>query len=299
MARFFRNTLLKSLVVFLVSLGIIHPQESARPEEQDIILRIANSMLDEYEPRAVPIELEVFNLKDQKNLTKTSVYNTITTHSDQLFNSKWGRPTNAHETIHEINNSISQTKRGYRAFYGSLNKAIWIKEPKITMDDIIPYIPQSVRGYRFPTYFIDQKRFWNEVALYPLDEWVAYIGGAECAVDDYKNHNLDPTKYPSEEMKFYTDVRSDEVSGSLEFAIYCTGLAMCIKDKDREYWNDYMQFRYAMKFFLVKAEEVFFTGKGIFPSRRQDELLENLQNHQDTTEMRTFLLNEFDGLFIR
>lgn len=271
---------------------------------EDILLETINEnsaliQLNRMSPRSVPIELEPFDLEDKLNLPKVSVYNNVISYHSQPFGNKWGRPTNVHETIHGINNSVSNIKDGYRAFYVGKGKAIWIKEPNITMGDIISYIPEPIRGYRFRLYFSIQRRTWDRVALYPMDEWTAYIGGAECAVEDHTYHGLDATKYQSGQYKIAQTKRTDEVSGSLEFAIYCTALAMCIKDKDKEYWNNYNEFKYAMKFFLVKAEQIFFTGKDIFPSEKQDILLEALRTHDQARPMRKFLIEEFDGVFIQ
>lgn len=254
---------------------------------------------DGLSPRGIPIDLNVFDLEDKKNLNKNSVYNKIITCSTKDFGDKWGRPTNVHETIHVINNALSNSRRGYRAFYIGEGKAVWLQEPNIVMDDILDYIPQILRGYRFPLYFIKQKKIWNEVALYPVEEWSAYIGGAECAVDDYLRYKIDPTVFQSTKFKDLTKQRSDEVSGSLEFAIYCTALAMAVKYKDSDYWLEEEQFKKLIKYFLVKSEYIFFKGKDIFPSEKQDELLIKLQKYPESRSIRNFLNKEFDGVFIQ
>lgn len=281
--------------------GIHH---SIAQDKIDILDKAISDMNAKYyienvQDRSVPIDLEVFDLQDIKKLNKASVYDTIMSYTSDPFSNKWSRPTNVHEAIHGINSSLSNKRTSYRAFYASKGKAIWLKEPNILMDDIIKYIPNSLKGYRYSTYFSAQKKHWNDVALYPMDEWSAYIGGAECAVDDYNRYKIDPTKYTSYPYDAATAIRTDEVSGSLEFSIYCVALSMAIKDKDPKYWNEYDQFKYAVKFFLVKAEKVFLEGADIFKSEKQDLLFNNLQSNADAVHIRKFLLDEFDGVFLK
>lgn len=241
--------------------------------------------ISEMEPRSSPINIEIFELEDKKNLQRTSVYNTTLTCFTKPFGDKYGRSTNVHETVHGINNALSNAKKGYRGFYCGSGMALWIKEPDISMTDIIPHIPDVLKEYRYTLYFVKQLKHWNQVSLYPVDEWSAYICGAECAVDDYK-------------QEIFNETKADSVSGALEFSIYCTALAKAVKINNKEYWENYPQFKNAIKFFLVKSEKVFFDGKDIFPSERQNKLLKNLQNHEKAKPIRNFLLKEFNGVFI-
>jgi hypothetical protein len=241
----------------------------------------------EMEPRSTPIVLDIFELEDKKHLEKNSIYNQVITCFAKPFGNKHGRSTNAHETVHGINNAISNTRKGYRAFYSGCCRCVWLKEPNhLKMEDIIPYIPNTLRGYRYTLYFVKQLKSWNNVCLYPVDEWSAYISGAECAVDDHMNNMLTQKNY-------------DSVSGALEFSIYCTALAKAIKEKQPDYWQNYPQFRNTIQFFLIRSEKVFFEGRTIFPSSGQDSLLNNLQNNKDAKLIRDFLIEEFDGVFIQ
>jgi hypothetical protein len=296
MAKFIRA--LCSIGLFLFISQNISAQKQSDILMNAISVNNAKYDIENVQARSVPIDLEVFDLQDIKKLDKKSVYNTIMSYTLDEFKDKWSRPTNVHEAIHGINSALSNKRTTYRAFYVSNGKAIWIEEPNILMDHIIPYIPKSLKGYRYSTYFVNQKRHWNDVALYPLDEWSAYIGGAECAVDDYNRYKIDPTKYNSYPYDAATAIRVDEVSGSLEFAIYCTALSMAIKNKDPKYWKDNNQFKNTMKFFLVKAEKVFLEGANIFKSERQDILFNNLRKSEDAIHIRKFLMEEFDGVFL-
>jgi len=235
--------------------------------------------------RSTPIDLEVFKLEDKRRLNKTSVYNQTLTCFSKPFGDKHGRSTNVHETVHGINNALSNSKRGYRGFYIGNSRGLWLKEPNLKMSDIVPYIPDSLKGYRYTLYFVSQLKYWENVALYPVDEWSAYISGAECAVDDYNQGILYKNK-------------SDNVSGALEFSIYCVALSCAIKDKDNEYWNNYPQFKNSVKFFLVRSEKVFTEGRKIFPSEDQERLFKTLKENESAKNIRDFLVQEFDGVFI-
>ena len=241
----------------------------------------------EMEPRSTPIDIDIFLLQQKRKLNQETVYNRVLSCFLKPFGDKHGRSTNVHETVHGINNALSNSKSGHRGFYCGMSRGLWLKEPDITMLDIVPNIPNTLKGYRYNLYFVSQLKYWKEVALYPVDEWSAYISGAECAVNDYSQNKL------TNENKF------DNVSGALEFSIYCTALAKTVKDKDNTYWKEYPQFKNTIKFFLVRSEKVFFEGKNIFPSDRQDILLNNLQYNKDAKPIKDFLLNEFDGVFIK
>lgn len=248
---------------------------------------LAIKNLSQMSVRSSPIDIDIFELEDKKQLETNSIYNQVMTCYAKPFGNKHGRSTNVHETVHGINNTISNTKTGYRAFYAGCCRCVWLKEPNLKMEDITPYIPDVLKGYRYTLYFVSQLRYWNDAPLYPVDEWSAYISGAECAVDDYSNNMLTEKN------------RSDSVSGALEFSIYCTALAKAVKSKDLKYWDTYPQFKNTIKFLLVKSEKVFFEGRSLFPSERQEILLKNLQTSKKAKPIRDFLVNEFDGVFIK
>jgi len=243
------------------------------------------SALSNMLPRSTPINIDIFTLQDKQGLKPVSIYNKVLTCSTKPFGDQHGRSTNVHETVHGINNALSNSRRGYRGFYCGCGRALWLPDVSISMIDIIPFIPNVLKEYRYTLYFVSQRKYWNDVGLYPLDEWSAYICGAECAVDDY-NQSKDKEN-------------SDSVSGALEFSIYCTALAKAVKEKDNKYWGDNPEFKNTIHFFLIRSEKVFFEGKDIFPSERQETLLQNLQKHQDSKPIRDFLIEEFDGVFIR
>jgi len=238
--------------------------------------------------RAVPLGLRLIKLKKFKELPQISVYNDVISYSkEDPFGDHHGRSTNIHETVHGINSSIRNQyyKNNMNGFYAGNGYAILVENPKLKLRHIKQYVPYSLRGYRFKLYFEEQLGHWDDTPTYHIDEWSAYIAGAECAVDDAK-----------------TDIKikekEDSVSGALEFSIYCTALAMATKDVDPEYWEQNIQLKQAINYFLIKAEKVFFEGQELFPSEKQEVLLDNLRNSDDAKFIRSFLILEFGGIFI-
>lgn len=241
--------------------------------------------------RTISVGLILIDLEKHNTLEPQEIiYNQVLSYSkDKPFGDDHGRSTNVHETVHGINNVLRNTytknlKKSVNGFYADNGKGIIVENPKITLRDIIPYIPEVLRGYRYNLYFVKQLGDWNEVPTYPMDEWSAYIAGAECAIDD-SNRGIAIQK-------------SDYVSGALEFSIYCTALALVTKHKQQDYWNNNLQFRNAIKFYLIKSEKVFAEGHDKFPSEKQDLLLDNLRNHNDAKQLRDFLIEEFEGIFV-
>jgi hypothetical protein len=243
-------------------------------------------------PRVVSVGLKLFDLKKHRHLSPTDIiYNEILSYSEEVpFGDEHGRSTNVHETVHGINSKIRNSfkikyKKNLNGFYAGAGKGILVENPPIKMRDVVPFIPDVVKGYRYNLYFVKQLGDWDDTPTYPMDEWSAYIAGAECAVDD-----------ATRDIKLKE--KSDSVSGALEFSIYCAALALTVKNKCPDYWSENEQFRNIIKYYLIKSEKVFFEGKGFFPSEKQESLLINLREHKDTLELRQFLLEEFDGIFV-
>lgn len=241
--------------------------------------------------RIISVGLSLIDIKQYHNTPiNNDIYSEVLSYSKQKpFGDEHGRTTNVHETVHGINNELrnyykQNLKQNVNVFYAGGGKAILVHNPKLTIRDIIPYIPAILKGYRYNLYFVKQLGDWNDVPTYHMDEWSAYIAGAECGVSDAG-------------LRLNTE-RSDCVSGALEFSIYCTALALAVKNKDPEYWSNNEQFKNAIQYFLIKSERVFFEGKDLFPSKEQDKLLEHLRNHPDAQELRDFLFEEFQGIFV-
>ena len=245
---------------------------------------------DKLDNRTISVGLKLVNITPHNHTHSKDIYSTIISHSKQKpFGDKYGRSTNAHETVHGINSELRQLyrknfKHNINALYAGGGCGVIIKNPAIKLRDVVPYIPNILRGYRYNLYFVKQLGDWDEVPTYPMDEWSAYIAGAECAVDDVG--------------RGIAAEKSDCVSGVLEFSIYCTALALSIRNKDTEYWKEHTQFKDTIQYFLIKSEKTFFEGQDIFPFKEQNELLKNLREHPDASDLRNFLLTEFQGVFV-
>lgn len=201
-----------------------------------------------------------------------------------------GRSTQAHETVHIIN---SQTRAhlvriGFKrtnAFYCGGGDAMLIADPNIRIRHVSNFVPKVLRGSRYNLYFIEQAQHWDEIPTYIIDEWSAYLAGAEVGVEDFFNG------LPKE--------NSDIVSGALEFSLYSIALCIATKELDPHYWESDQRLKQSVKYFLIRSERVFFKGEGVFRHKGQDLLLSALRNDETTEPFRDFIVQEFDGMFLR
>lgn len=238
--------------------------------------------------RIVPIGLKLIKLKKHKDFKEESIYNEVMSYSvSPPFGDQHGRSTNVHETVHGINSYIRNQyyKEKMNGFYAGAGYGVLVKNPNLRLRQIRNYVPQSLKGYRFKLYFEQQLGDWDDTPTYHIDEWSAYIAGAESSVDDARK-----------DIKLKE--KSDSVSGALEFSIYCTALAMATKDLDKEYWEKEPQLKQVINYFLIKAEKIFFEGQELFPSKTQELLLYNLRNSEDAKDLKDFLMIEFGGIFV-
>lgn len=206
------------------------------------------------------------------------------------FGADHGRVTQAHETVHVINSYTRNSlflkgRKRTNAFYCGEGKAIVVENPSLKIRHVSRFVPKVLRGDRYELYFVKQLHYWDEVPTYLIDEWSAYIAGAEVGVEDLE--------------KGLAKEKSDVVCGPLEFSIYCTALCMATKEHDPEYWVKDERLKHSTKYFLIRAERVYFKGCESFKFLRQQELLDALRTHEDSREIRNFLSKEFDGIFIK
>ena len=222
------------------------------------------------------------------------IYRDVLEHSQQKpFGDESGRNVNVHETAHGIHSDIrNQYEKEFKrydlnAFYCLDGNAILLIEPKITIRHIIKYVPEKLRSYRWNLYFVEQLKDWNDKPTYILEEWVAYILGSKCAVDDHQ--------------KSIITHRSDAVSGCLDFSIYATALAIAVKNHDPEYWDNHPEFKAMINYHLIQAKKTLGAGLDIeaFNSEKQDQLYYNLLYDNSGEEIRKFLTTEFNGVFIQ
>lgn len=206
---------------------------------------------------------------------------------------EYDRDTDAHETTHMIqadlrnnkNRSVNYRQR-FNSFYLIGGKGIDFLEPNMRKRQVVSYVPQVLREYRFPTYVSGQTA-WDDTPLYLVDEWCAYMNGAEVAIEDYYNNRHDGTKY-------------DAVKGVMEFSIYCTALCMSIHDNDPEYWKNNIEFKEFIKKQLNRSYKIFQEGMKIdlYQGYRQEEYIKKLNTDPSCEALREFLRVEFDGVWL-
>lgn len=220
------------------------------------------------------------------------VYKDVMEYTKQKpFGNESGRNINVHETVHGIHSDYRneyQKKLKYKvnALYCLDGNIILVREPNITIRHVIKYIPKNLQSYRYELYFVKQLPDWNDAPTYILDEWIAYILGSKCAVEDHQ--------------KGINTHKSDAVSGCLDFSIYATAFAMAVKEHDPEYWKKYPEFKETIRYHLIQAEKTLGQGLDVkeFNSEKQDKLYYSLLNDDDSKYIRDFLFQEFNGIFV-
>ena len=285
--------LIKAFVI-LMSLGITHYEYSKANDTYLVDIKNDKIRLIEKSNRKEKIATVRF-IKIPKYRTikdKGLIYTDVLEHSKQEpFGDESGRNINVHETVHGIHSDVRneyEKKLGYRlnALYCLDGNVILLKEPKITIRHVIKYVPEELRSYRWNLYFVQQLPNWDDQPTYILDEWIAYILGSKCAVNDH-------------ELGINTH-RSDAISGCLDFSIYAVAFAMAVKEHDPNYWMNHPEFKETIKYHLIEAEKTLGDGLDIsaFNSEKQDALYNNLRRHSNGKDMRKFLFDEFDGIFV-
>lgn len=225
-----------------------------------------------------------------QHIREDSLYADIMNRQSRPFTTH-DRDTNAHETSHGIHSDLRnrysrQLGKKVNGFYVTGGKGVIIEEPGIRKSAVKPYLPQELRSYRYSTYISGQGA-WDDVPLYLVDEWVAYVNGASVSVQDVQEgrHNGEWT---------------DAVSGCLDFSIYCVALAMAVERGDPGYWESNVQFRRFMDWHLRKAHRVFMSGRNMEQFRwdKQEKLLTSLRNSENGKPMREFLNRYFGGIWL-
>jgi len=237
----------------------------------------------------VPIFVEVPQFRTP---TEQSVYGDVLSHSQEApFGDASGRATNAHETGHGIHSYLrnkysSETKKKVNGFYGLQGRGIIIEEPNIRKSQINSFVPQSLRSYRYSTYLAGQQA-WDDTPLYIYDEWAAYVLGGKCNVDDVQNGR-------------YRGEWTDGVSGCLDFSIYAIALSMAVKEQDPAYWESNKQFRDYTIWNLREAYKTYMLGHRMdkFKWDKQDALLKEFLTNTDAEEMRKFVKENLDGVWL-
>lgn len=218
-----------------------------------------------------------------------TLYDDILSRSRRPF-TKADRDTNAHESTHGINADIRNSHKdstSINGFYVMNGKGVLIYEPKMRKSEMVPFVPKSLQGFRYPTYVAGQQ-VWDGRPFYIFDEWVAYVNGASVNVEDALKNR-------------HTSGWSDAVSGPLEFSVYSVAVAMAVEKHDPDYWKTNKQFKNFIHWHLKRSYDLFMSGYKLkeFKYDKQDKYLEALRTSDDAKAMRAFIEKHFGGIWLK
>ena len=289
-----RLILILIVIVFLINVFLFLIKFTHKPQDAEVILPSASQREDqfsEFVPKKQHLP-EFVEVPEFRPKTENSVYGDIMSHSKEApFGDAHGRSTNAHETVHGINsylrNKYSHGKR-VNGFYAMNGKGVIVEEPDIRKSQVNQFVPRNLRSYRFALY-LDGQQAWDDTPLYICDEWIAYISGGKCNVDDVQQGKTN-----------FDGGRNDGVYGCLDFSIYVIGLCMAVKQYDPEYWENNIQFKNFVIWGLREAQETFTVGRKIenFKWQDQDKLLKEFLTSSSGAQMRQFVKDNLNGVWL-
>ncbi len=225
-----------------------------------------------------------------RSASEASVYGDVMSHSHEApFGNAHGRATNVHETNHGINSWLRNKHRinnQVNGFYVLQDRGVILEEPQFRKSQVAKFVPQNLRADRFSMYITGQTA-WDDTPTYILDEWVCYLNGAKCNVEDVQ-------------MGRYQGSWTDGVSGSLEFSIYSIALAMAVKEYEPTYWEQNPHFRSFVIWMLRESHETFMVGRTMdkFKWDKQDKLLQEFLTASSAEPMRKFVQENLDGVWL-
>lgn len=235
---------------------------------------------------------EFIQVPEYRKASDDSILSDVSKHSKKEPFADGSRATKAHETAHGIHSELrnfyrASLKKNVNGFYALNGRGVIVEEPNIKMNQVNYFVPENLRSYRWQTYFVQQKMYWDDVPLYIMDEWSAYVIGGKSCVQDYNKG-------------IYKDGWTDGVSGCLDFSIYTLALCMAIEKNDPEYWKNNVQFKKFVSWQLKEAYETFVEGRkmDMFKWDKQDLLLKELLTSQEAEPFRRLLKNEFNGVWL-
>jgi len=101
------------------------------------------------------------------------------------------RPTGESEAgsqAHYATHFINSEQRGIgphscAVYLGGANVYLISGQPQTTLAEVAATVPRSLRGEAYQVYLIQSQRDWNDLPLFVLDEWSAYLAGAQVRAD--------------------------------------------------------------------------------------------------------------------
>ena len=93
------------------------------------------------------------------------------------------RVTWCHETTHGVHSAL-RNRYHLPAFYPGGGQFALVEPPAVTLGEVAAAVPVHLRGSRYQTYLVQQRRDWDRDPLYVWDEWVAYDNGTTTGIEE-------------------------------------------------------------------------------------------------------------------
>jgi hypothetical protein len=192
--------------------------------------------------------------------------------------------TFGHETSHGIHahlrNYENDTGQKANAFYVLGDRAAIVIEPAIFKHDVAPYVPASLRDFRYGTY-VTGAPDWDDTPLYLWDEWNAYVNGAEVGVNRVQEG-------------LWTEGWRDQ-SGNLEFVVYALAVGLCVSELDPDYLASYPQFSVFLRWNTERAMALHHAAQAMpeFEAATVAAYHDTLKTSPDAEPLRQFARDTF------
>jgi hypothetical protein len=244
------------------------------------------------------------------------------------------RATRAHESQHHLHAGVRnaeylKTRARVGAMYCFAGRVIVLPEPPISLRDVAPLVPKSLRGYRYDLYLNRQLQSWGGTAqsLYLFDEGFCYWCDSMVSLEDWMmgvpredglaspgepdTRALDPLGYPrrhldsllieSEGLGSPADglgvTYYDGVSACLEFSVYALAHLMAVRWKAKTWLDANPNYMNMLSFFVRWCATTYKRGASIDAFKRilQPNILTSLKSSSEAATFRHILSSDFDN----
>lgn len=245
-----------------------------------------------------------------KKTTTNPQWGSVLTDIEQHLNPKHGsyysssdNITHGHETTHGINSDIRNSLggKGRNGFYCLEGRAFVLTEPNLRIHDVSPIIPQSIRGFRYNLYMIQQARQWDDSPTYIFDEWIAYINGTTVGIDQAKNGILRARTGLSEnggtEIVVTLNANSDDAIAPMEFAYYSLCVCYAAKQKDPGYFERHPEFMEFVAFNIRRSWSCYSEAIKMPQFQWDTKLIDSFRDNAETAALRQFAVDSWGQEF--
>ncbi len=197
--------------------------------------------------------------------------------------------THGHETTHGVNSDVRNRfgKGRQNGLYCLNSQAALVVDPRVTIQQIAPLVPRSLRASRYNLYLVQQAGSWGNQPTYLCDEWVAYTNGAAVGLDQWKAGQA-------------SREHSDTIIGPLEFSYYALALLMATERHDPAYLRtaDGVQLSEFVAHELRRASLLYTEGSAIPHFQWDNRLRESFATAADARELRELAVRWFGPAFV-